>query len=116
MRHWTVLADQWDTLTEDKQSAIIGYEIACRFIPPHDVLKRSHLLSKMLAMCVDAGNVQSFQKKAAELFTIARQMKVCESQASITLILIARINVNSEKKSESQMGFEPRQLMNPAWV
>ena len=92
-----MLADQRDRFTGDKQTAMIGYEIACHFIPPDDVLKRSHLLSKMLAMCIDAGNVQSFQKKAAELFTIACQMKVCESQASITLISIARRNVTRKK-------------------
>ena len=32
-----MLADQWDKLTGDKETAIIGYEIACHFIPPHDI-------------------------------------------------------------------------------
>jgi len=94
MNYWAIRADVWDLLTGDKQSAIIGYEIACHFIPPHDVLKRSQLLSRMLTMCTDAGNVQSFQNKAAELLSEAFQMKVCESQARITL---------------------PRQLMNVFW-
>lgn len=83
MSHWTTLTDQRDRLTGDKHTTIIGYEIACHFVPPHDVLNRSHLLSKMLTLCVKAG--QSFQKKATELLAIACQMKVCESQASITL-------------------------------
>ena len=78
-----MLTDQWDILTGDKQTAIIGYEIADHFIPPDDVLNRSHLLSKMLAMCIKAG--QSFQKKATDLLTTACQMKVCKSQASIAL-------------------------------
>jgi len=79
-----MLADQCysNKTTRDEQAAIIGFEIACHFIPPHDVLNRSRLLSKMLAMCVNAG--QSFQKKATEFLTIACEMKACESQASIT--------------------------------
>ena len=85
MSHWIKLTEDWDILTGDKRTSIIGYEIACQFIPPHDVLKRSQLLSKMLAICIDAGHVESLQTKAAELFTKACQMKVCESQASITL-------------------------------
>jgi len=39
-------------------------------------------LSKMLALCVKAGH--PFQKRATDLLTTACQMKVCESQASIT--------------------------------
>ena len=83
MSHWAILS-QLALLIGDKQSAIIGYEIACHFIPPHDVLNRSQVLSKMLAVCADAENVQSLQKKAAELLSEAFQMKVCESQVSIT--------------------------------
>lgn len=83
MSHWTTLADKWDGLCGDKHTTIIGYEIAGHFIPSHDVLNRSHVLSKMLALCVKAG--QSFQKKAAAVLTKAGQMKVCESQASNTL-------------------------------
>jgi len=81
--HWTSLADQWDKVSADKHDTIIGYEIAGHFIPPHDVLNRSYHLSIMLALCFKAG--QTFQKKATELLSIAFQMKVCESQASITL-------------------------------
>ena len=82
MSHWTSLADQWDRLCGDKQNTIIGYEIAGLFIPAHDILDRSHHLSKMLAMCFKAGH--SFQTKATDLLTTACQMRVCESQASIT--------------------------------
>ena len=83
MCHWTSLADQWQGLCGDKHNTIIGYEIATHFISPHDVLSRSFHLSVMLALCIKAG--QTFQKKATELLSSAFQMKVCESQASITL-------------------------------
>ena len=85
MSHWTSLADQWDRLCRDKHNTIIGYEIAGHFIPPHEILHRSHHLSKMLALCVKAGH--PFQKRATDLLTTACQMKVCESQASITILL-----------------------------
>ena len=84
MNHWISLADEWDRICGDKHNTLIGYEIAGHFILSHDVLTRSYHLSIMLALCVKA-NGQTFQKKAAELLEMAFQMKVCESQASITL-------------------------------
>ena len=87
-----MLTHQWDALTGDKQTTIIGYEITSHFIPPHDILNRSHLFSKMLAICIEAG--ESFQKKATDLLSTACQMKVCESQARTLLYNLPKQRMN----------------------
>lgn len=82
MNRWIKFADERNVgLPQEKQTTITGYEIAVHFIPSHDVLNRSHLLSQMLLLCSEAG--QSFQKKASTILTTALKMETCQSQASI---------------------------------
>lgn len=80
--HWTTLADR-DRLFGEKQSILIGYEIAVHFTPPCDVLNTSCLLSQMLLLCCEGG--QSFHKKATTILTDACQMEACQSKVRIAL-------------------------------
>ena len=82
MNRWTKFAEERNVgLPEEKQTTIIGYEIAVQFIPPHDPLNTSRLLSQMLLLCCEAG--QSFHKKATTILTAACQMEVRLSEVSI---------------------------------
>ena len=83
MSFWRKLADMRDRQPGEKQSTVIGYEIALCFVPPHNNLLVSHLLSKMLLLCCEAGS--SLQKKATTFLTTARQIQEGHSQVVFSL-------------------------------
>lgn len=72
---WTTLADKQ---VENPEFKLKGYQIALQFVPPRDLFKRSHLLSKMLLLCCESGS--SFQTMASLFMCAANEIEVCEQE------------------------------------
>lgn len=72
---WTTLADKQ---VENPEFKLKGYQIALQFVPPRDLFKRSHLLSKMLLLCCESG--PSFQTMASLFMCAANEIEVCEQE------------------------------------
>ena len=87
MSRWTILADKQ---VENPEFKLKGYQIALQFVPPHDLFKRSHLLSKMLLFCCESGS--SFQIMAGLFMCAANEIEVCEQEVGTKNSIITLTN------------------------
>ena len=77
------LADEKRKYSRERQFAFVGYEIALHFVPPHNFLLMSDLLSKMLLLCHEMG--PSFAKKATTFLKKAQEIQTHPSQVNVSL-------------------------------